>query len=96
MFRDSGEQLEEFPDKVAALPRRFKILRTDLERVGYSQGCEQCEHVLRYNVVKPGIQHTEKCRARVMAELAKDPRGQQRLKDTEERVNRALSERLQG
>ena len=94
-FRESDEKLDEFPDRPAALPRRFKILRSDLEMVGYSKACEQCNHVLRYGSAKPGLQHTDTCRARVMAEMAKHPKGQSRLAATEDRIDRALAERIE-
>ena len=91
----SAARHDQFPDPGPALPRRFKIVKSDLERHGYSKDCAQCDHVVRHGVVKPGLQHTEVCRARIMAEVAKDPRGQARLQATEERVNRALAERIE-
>jgi hypothetical protein len=90
-FKPNEEELEKFPDRQPGVPRRFKITKKDLEEVGYSEGCPQCDHIMRYGNNQPGLQHQERCRARVLAELAKILRGQQRLQANEDRIDQGLA-----
>jgi hypothetical protein len=86
------ENKEDIPIRdTPAVPRRFRINVSDLETHGFTDGCEQCEHVLRYRASRPGVQHSERCRARVLAEIAKTPAGQARLEIHENRVTETLS-----
>ena len=73
-----GGQLDHFLDRVTTIPRRFRIERRDLEQYGYSQNCPQCDHVQRYAKARWGLQHTERCRSRIMASIARTPAGQER------------------
>jgi len=95
-FRDIEDGVEEFPSRSVRIPRRFKITKSDLDNpaIGYTTGCAQCDHILAYGRARPGSQHNDRCRARVMAELSKSPEGQRRLQDCEDRINRALSEHV--
>ena len=77
------EKLGEFEDKESKGPRRFKITRRDLENppsgVGFTRGCQHCEHILKEGMGRGGPQQSERCRARVMTELSKMPAGKARV-----------------
>ena len=90
-----GEGLEKFPDRERALPRRFRIDQRDLDAHGYTDGCSHCDHILRYGTTRPGTQHSDTCRSRVMVEIGKTPAGQERLRRREEAVDRAMAEHLE-
>ena len=61
---------------------------------GFTEDCEQCTHIRAFNEGKPGLPHSEKCRKRITESLAQSPEGAARLDKHEERVDRALAERL--
>ena len=78
-FKPADEKLEEFEDKAVGAPRRFKITRKDLELVGFTGGCPQCDCILRDGKARGGLQHSERCRARVIAEISKTSAGKARV-----------------
>ena len=49
-----GEALDKFPPRQAALPRRFRLDKKDFDEHGYTYGCTQCEHIIRYGASRPG------------------------------------------
>mgnify|MGYP003308227470 CR=1 FL=1 len=48
--------------------RRMYIQRKDIEKYGAIAGCEGCKAAVRGGEARP---HTEECRARIEAEMAK-------------------------
>ncbi len=94
-FTEDQEPLEQHEPRAPPMPRNFQIKRADLIKHGYTDGCDQCEYIQRHGENRPGYTHSPTCRARIMAELAKDPAGQARLQRTEQRINRALSDIVQ-
>ena len=80
-------------DHVPAL-RRMRINKADLDRFGYTVGCPQCRHTEEHGLAKPGATHTPTCRARIVAEIAKDPAGQRRIAEYDERLNRNIADRI--
>ena len=82
------EKLEEFEDKESKGPRRFKITKRDLEAVGFTKDCQQCEHIIKEGAGRGGLQHGERCRKRVMEELSKTPAGKARVGRAEERISK--------
>ena len=87
----------EGPEAAPAQPqlRRFRINKKDLEEHGYTDGCVMCDHMARYGTAKPGCYHTDTCRTRMLAEIAKTEAGQQRLTAWNTRVNRAIAEQIE-
>ena len=95
-FREEAHERDEPTARPApALPRRFRINKGDLDTHGYTDGCQQCEHIGRYGVTKPGCYHTDRCRTRMIREIGKTESGQQRLSQWNERVNRSIAERIE-
>ena len=95
-FSDTTEQEEQkAPATTAPMPRAFRINPKDLKKFGYTVGCSQCEHMERYGQAKNGITHSGPCRKRIMDEFSKTPEGQARLDSYEERVDRAIAERIE-
>ena len=80
-------------DHVPAL-RRMRINKADLDKFGYTVGCPQCRHTEEHGLAKPGATHTPTCRARIVAEIAKDPAGQRRIAEYDERLNRNIADRI--
>ena len=87
-----AEKLDEFADKESNGPRRFKITRRDLDGVGFTRGCQQCEHIPKDGAGRGGLQRSERRRARGMKELSKTPAGKARVDRAEERITKALVE----
>ncbi len=76
------------------MPRRLKITQKILNEHGYTVNCEQCTHIQAFSESKPGLTHSEVCRKRIMESMAKSPEGAAKLGRYEERIDRALAERL--
>ena len=83
---------EPAPD-VPPIPRRLKITMKVLQEYGFSEGCMQCDHIRRYNETKPGLQHMESCRKRIVDAMISTPEGKARIDEHEDRVNRAIAAR---
>ena len=75
--------------------RRFRIADADLRKHGYTDGCVQCNFIQRYGKTKPGAQHNETCRNRIIDEISKTPDGEARLSAHSARVDRYLAEHLE-
>ena len=57
---DEEETLAMVDDtEVVGDPRRFRITKQDIEKVGYSDGCMGCNAM---RAVKPAQRHSEYCR----------------------------------
>ena len=54
------------------------IRQSDLEKFGYTGGCEACA-AIREGRERQGINHNEKCRARIQEALKETSQGQARL-----------------
>jgi len=91
-FREPAQQEEPQARDAVEKVKDFRINRSDLERFGYTEGCEMCSHTLETGRGKPGGRHTPTCRARIMAELGKTVMGQQRLSEHELKVDDALAD----
>ncbi len=78
-----------------AMPRRFRINQSDLVEYGYSEGCPQCQHMQRYGRARPGGAHDARCRDRILRAIGESEAGKQRLAAHEERVDRAIAERIE-
>ena len=90
---EQGMRQQEEPGRLAgeeAPPRRFQIMRADLERWGYTDGCPKCR-ATRAKLVGRGREHTTACRNRITAQarLHNDPRMARR----DELENRWVAER---
>ena len=70
------------------VPRRAKILRTDLRVHGYTVGCEGCKAAL---AGKPARTHSEKCRKRMEELMRSEPR----VKEANARVDRFISKAIE-
>ena len=68
-------------------PRRLRITKEDIERVGFSDGCVGC-NVMRQG--KTAQRHSEYCRRRVQEDLRNTEEGRERLDKAEERFNEAF------
>ena len=68
------------PGQTERLPtyRRMYIRQSDLEKFGYTGGCEACA-AIREGRERQGINHNEKCRARIQEALKETSQGQARL-----------------
>ena len=75
--------------------RRFRINDVDLRSHGFTAGCPQCNHIQRYGRTKPGLQHNQVCRERIIDEIGKTEEGKARLASHEARADRYLAEHLE-
>ncbi len=76
----------------AAAPRRFRINPSDLLKHGYTEGCPQCRHIGQVRKPRPGHQHSNACRARVIEAIGGSDAGKARIADHTERLDRATVE----
>ena len=76
------------------LPRRLKITVQTLKLYGPSTGCKQCEHFKAFGETKNGLAHSEACRKRIVEAMSATEHGAARVRDTDERIDRAISERV--
>ena len=74
-------------------PRRVYITKTDLDRWGYTAGCQACNDT-RAGSRSPGTNHSQACRERLEAALRADPVQSARVTRAEERLDEAIA--LQG
>ena len=78
----------------ALVPRRLKITMTTLKEFGYTDQCRQCDHIRAFGEVKGGLAHSEPCRARIVTAMAATEKGAAKLKEVNERMDRALMEHM--
>ena len=70
------------------VPRRGKILRSDLQVHGYTAGCEGCKAAL---AGRPARAHSEACRKRMEEALRDEPR----MREAQERQNEFISKAIE-
>ena len=73
------------------VPGRIQITLKILEDYGHTENCSQCDHVRSFGKAKPGLQHQDVCRSRIMEAMAQSPEGQRRLQPYETRRMVAIS-----
>ncbi len=82
-------------DRPPPMPRNFKISTKKLRDVwGFTMGCPQCDWTREHGERRDGIGHSKACRERIMEVLGRTEAGRKQLEATEERVDRALAERV--
>ena len=74
------------------MARQVYIKPKDLEEHGLTRGCPRCDHQLRYGPGRTGKPHSQVCRARIMAELAKTTAGRLRISAATDRMDRTVGE----
>ncbi len=89
---EGDQPAREVPKQDLVAVRRFRITIDDVKRFGPSVACPQCEWIQRYDTTRPGYQHVEACRERIIQALRETPDGQARLQQLEDRANRVISE----
>ena len=69
----------------AFIPRRARLAHKDFDNYGYTEGCRGC------GFLQTGIgqrqNHSDQCRDRLEAELAKSEEGQARLEKSKDRID---------
>ena len=88
------EGVAEPPRQEATLSRRVYMSKKDFDDFGYTSGCPRCDHELRYGPGRTSRPHSERCRDRIMAELAKTELGRLRLGLAAERMERTVAEHI--
>ena len=68
---------------VPAGARRLRINKSDLTAHGYTEGCPDCDHTVRFGKPRPGSQHNDRCRARILEAIRDIDRGPERLAEHE-------------
>ncbi len=95
-FREAAADAGPTADTAApAIPRRLRINQRDLDEHGYTENCQQCGHIQRYGRARPGGQHSNVCRERIIRAIGQSDAGKLRLDAHEERVDRAIAERVE-
>ena len=75
--------------------RRLMITKDILDKVEYTDGCRKCRDILEGDRSRPGLSHSEECRARVIARMQADPELRPRLQCEKERQDAYLEARLE-
>ena len=89
-FQDRIDQPRADVGDILRAARRVYIKARDLENHGYTSGCPRCEHEMKYGKGRTTLPHSERCRQRIMEELAKTDEGQRRIAEAGARLDRAL------
>ena len=76
-------------------PRRLRIDKADLERHGYDEDCKQCRYIRAHGEARRGSKHSERCRTRIEQAIAETEAGKALIAVQEERINRAIAERIE-
>ena len=82
-------------DEPSRKSRRLYIKLSDVEAYGYTEGCPKCDHDLKYGFGRTTKGHSDKCRARITAELAKTPAGRERIAAAIGRLEQYVSEYIE-
>ena len=94
MLAMKGGQVRAGNGPTALLSRRMYITKKVFEIFGYTSGCPRCEHEI-YLLGRTTRRHSERCRARIMAEYAKTYYGRQNLIQNVWSQERTVAEHLQ-
>ena len=70
--------------------RRLKLAKKDFAQFGLTIGCAGCKQLTRAS--GSAVNHSENCRSRIEAELAKTAEGKARLEAVEQRLTEAVVE----
>ena len=73
-------------------PKRVRIERRDLERLGYTPGCPGCYNAKHSRAHRA---HTQHCRDRLQKCMAEDPGLKKRIESATDRENRWLAEEIE-
>ena len=79
------------PPEEPLIRRRLYITKHDVRTCGWTKDCARCQADMRGR--KSTVGHSEQCRARIEAELAKTERGRKRIRIVEERFGAESEER---
>ena len=82
---DSSDPVERQPVAEDLPPKRVRIERRDLERLGYTPGCPGCYNAKHRRAHRP---HTQFCRDRIQRAMQSDPELKRRMEAVTERENR--------
>ena len=75
--------------------RKIYIKGEDLRVYAYTDSCPRCDHERRESLGRTTNGHSDACRSRIIAELAKATEGQRRLQAADERIHRSLAEQIE-
>ena len=75
VFKEKKEVADENPQIKAAMSRQVYIKPADLEQFGLTRGCPRRDHQISHGPGRTSKPHSQTCRMRIMAELAKAAAG---------------------
>ena len=88
--KEAATEQQQFADKVYNA-RNVYLQASDFENFGLTRGCMKCDHKLKYGTWGSSP-HSQACRRRIEAELAKTPSGMARLRTASTRLDRSQGE----
>ena len=94
-FKEAVDEKLEQPPEGVRQTRRVPITQDDLNEFGYTQGCQRCDHSLRYGYGRTIMAHSEACRPRSYAKLKRTVKGRARIEHMERRPNEAISDEIE-
>jgi len=95
VFQEPSQPADQQLQSKEVMPRRYRITKTHLDVHGYTEGCPQCDWILRHGQHKPGTAHTDVCRDRVMNAIGSTDAGKAKVQAHEDRTTRQLSDVVQ-
>ena len=75
--------------------RRHYVLKGDLIKYGFSEGCKACDEIRKGRSKTGGVAHTSECRQRIELCSAEDPTAQERLERSQQREIERLARALE-
>ena len=92
IFKERPAQPEQPRQERQVVARQVHIKPHDIETHGYTKGCPKCDHERNYGPGRSSRLHSQACRERIMAELAKTPQGMARIQAASQRLDRTAWE----
>ena len=65
---------------------------SDFVKYGLTRGCPKCDHEINYGPWRTSKPHSQTCRKRTLAEIAKTPEGKARIVQASDRPDRTVTE----
>ena len=91
LAQDQGSDVQTAP---AAAIRGMRLNQSDFDRHGYTDGCQQCDHMREHGQARRGTTHAQACRTRMVEAIRQDAAGRRRVEEYEERLDRSVAEAI--
>ena len=82
------------PTAPTAAIRGMRLNQPDFDQHGYTEGCQQCDHMREHGRARRGTPHNHTCRSRMIEAIRQSDTGRRRVEEYEERLDRSMAEAI--